>query len=596
MISGTSAQVLGTVDSSAAATTSTGEAAAADGAFGEALAGAQTVLDAATTAAGDATTSSRAEATTQTAGTEASAEAETEVSPETDGEATDGEPTGESGGAEGDQPTGEAEAAAANAANAGQGGTTASVAGSASGAAAAAVLVPTAGTQVQPQLAGEIDLAPAQLVAAGSAQAAAVQASLGEDGQQVVTPIVTAEGDGAEQATAVASGPVVIETDAEVTSAGGARGATSPGSVQASVAGPASDSAVAVESGDTAAELRIVTPNQAASTAAAGASAAASASAGTAATDATGSSEAVAASSAAGEGAAATADETQTGSAVTVEAAEDGSESEGPGKGRGAETGPTRAGADASDTAGSGDSDGGSQGHADDRQARGGAGNPLHANDENEHRNSPAVPAGQLRAQAAAEAEAAAKAQPQQAAASSVELDAGTQSGTQQMSGDVPVRRTAVADQAAQARLSQERIEHLAEQLGTKLKLSHAAGGSQVHLALRPRELGEVQVQLAVRDGVVAATVMVDRAETGRLLQNNLDDLRRALEAQGLAVQHFSVDVRGRDGSAGFEGEGRGNGSRSGAVAGLGSGDDERDHLRTIDPDDLHDGSVSLLA
>jgi flagellar hook-length control protein FliK len=153
-----------------------------------------------------------------------------------------------------------------------------------------------------------------------------------------------------------------------------------------------------------------------------------------------------------------------------------------------------------------------------------------------------------------------------------------------------------VAEQASNARLSQERIDNLAEQLGTKLKLSHAAGGSQVHLSLRPRELGEVQVQLKISDGIVAATVMVDRAETGKLMQNNLEDVRRALEAQGLVVQDFSVGVRGEQ-DARFEE--RFNGSRGadrGAVAGLGTVDDDEPGHTSINPDDLHDGSVSLLA
>jgi len=102
--------------------------------------------------------------------------------------------------------------------------------------------------------------------------------------------------------------------------------------------------------------------------------------------------------------------------------------------------------------------------------------------------------------------------------------------------------------------------------------------------------------------------VLVDRADTGRLLASNLDDLRRSLESQGLNIQQFNVDVRdGNAGSfaqlaqqrmAGENGNGGGNG-RGGEgthsiegdafVPGL-SGD------AIVTPEDHHNGQVSVLA
>jgi flagellar hook-length control protein FliK len=152
-------------------------------------------------------------------------------------------------------------------------------------------------------------------------------------------------------------------------------------------------------------------------------------------------------------------------------------------------------------------------------------------------------------------------------------------------------------------RTVQERIDHIADQMATRLRLSQAAGGSQVQLQLRPRELGEVQVQLSVREGVVAAAVLVDRADTGRLLQTNLDELRRSLENQGLAIQHFTVDVRDGSGAdafaranGGHDGAGRGNdgnGSGGAGDAGINPGL-EGDLL--VAPEDHHDGNLSVLA
>jgi flagellar hook-length control protein FliK len=105
---------------------------------------------------------------------------------------------------------------------------------------------------------------------------------------------------------------------------------------------------------------------------------------------------------------------------------------------------------------------------------------------------------------------------------------------------------------------------------------------------------------MQVREGVVAAAVLVDRADTGRLLQTNLDELRRSLEDQGLSIQHFSVDVRGEAGAnAGSDGRDRGNSasnrsdtSLAGALAATpGLTGDREVHL-----DDVHDGDVSILA
>ncbi|MCW2925853.1 MAG: Flagellar hook-length control protein FliK [Thermoleophilia bacterium] len=151
----------------------------------------------------------------------------------------------------------------------------------------------------------------------------------------------------------------------------------------------------------------------------------------------------------------------------------------------------------------------------------------------------------------------------------------------------------------------QARIDHIAEQLATRLKLSQASGGTQVQLNLKPRELGEVSVQMHIRDGVVAATVLVDRAETLDTLQTNLDDLKKSLENQGLSIQEFSVDVRGDSGAGGANARAaadlRHSATRtsSGSAASLAGAAAVIPGLmgdREVDPDAIHDGDVSVLA
>ncbi|MCW2927524.1 MAG: flagellar hook-length control protein [Thermoleophilia bacterium] len=164
---------------------------------------------------------------------------------------------------------------------------------------------------------------------------------------------------------------------------------------------------------------------------------------------------------------------------------------------------------------------------------------------------------------------------------------------------------TRVRGEFAQVAL-QERIDHIADQLATRLRLSQAAGGSHVQLSLKPRELGEVTVQMNVRDGAVAATILVDKPDTLRTLQTNIEELKRSLENQGLSIGEFSVDVRGEAGAGGANARaaadnnrGSGRGSSNGSVAGVAGAMSATPGLsgdREVDPDELHDGSVSVLA
>jgi flagellar hook-length control protein FliK len=152
---------------------------------------------------------------------------------------------------------------------------------------------------------------------------------------------------------------------------------------------------------------------------------------------------------------------------------------------------------------------------------------------------------------------------------------------------------------------TQERIDHIAEQLATRLRLSHAAGGTQVNLSLKPRELGEVTVQMNVRDGAVAATILVDKADTLRTMQTNIEDLKKSLENQGLVIQEFSVDVRGEAGAGGANARAaadlRGNATRTStgsasSIAGAAAVIPGLSGGRVVSADEAHDGDVSVLA
>ena len=69
-------------------------------------------------------------------------------------------------------------------------------------------------------------------------------------------------------------------------------------------------------------------------------------------------------------------------------------------------------------------------------------------------------------------------------------------------------------------------------------------GGGTVNLRLNPRSLGEVKVELTVKDGVATAKFQASSESARRLLNDNLTTLREALEAKGVRVESLSVEVR----------------------------------------------------
>ncbi|MEZ6318039.1 MAG: flagellar hook-length control protein FliK [Phycisphaerales bacterium] len=100
-------------------------------------------------------------------------------------------------------------------------------------------------------------------------------------------------------------------------------------------------------------------------------------------------------------------------------------------------------------------------------------------------------------------------------------------------------------------------------------------GGGTVNLRLNPRSLGEVKVELTLKEGVATARFEASSESARRLLSDNLTTLRQALEAKGVRVESLSVEVR--EGERPTESA---NGQRTGTDAGPGhKGDGTPDGL-----------------
>ena len=85
-----------------------------------------------------------------------------------------------------------------------------------------------------------------------------------------------------------------------------------------------------------------------------------------------------------------------------------------------------------------------------------------------------------------------------------------------------------------------------------------------MNLKLNPPDLGEMNVRVEVRDGVVSASFSAERDQTVKLLSHSLGDLKSSLEAQGITVEKLHVTQTPKDSSSNnSQSDSRGSGSQS---------------------------------
>ncbi|HLP83472.1 MAG TPA: flagellar hook-length control protein FliK [Phycisphaerales bacterium] len=100
------------------------------------------------------------------------------------------------------------------------------------------------------------------------------------------------------------------------------------------------------------------------------------------------------------------------------------------------------------------------------------------------------------------------------------------------------------AAQPTKRAVEQQQVTQVAlKALGMALK----EGGGEVVMKLAPEALGQVKVQLQVRDAAVDAVFTTSTASARQLLEARTDSLREALEARGLRVDSIVVDGPSKD-------------------------------------------------
>ena len=139
-------------------------------------------------------------------------------------------------------------------------------------------------------------------------------------------------------------------------------------------------------------------------------------------------------------------------------------------------------------------------------------------------------------------------------AGSQGQLSDNTGSGMGQPSLSAHARNPASASNATSAPATQNMAEHfeklsakLATEMAGRIHEQFSQGEWKMKFALKPASLGQVDVQLEMRDGKLAAVLQADNPMTQDLLQNGSQRLRDALSQMGLSQSSVSVgDGRGQ--------------------------------------------------
>jgi flagellar hook-length control protein FliK len=101
----------------------------------------------------------------------------------------------------------------------------------------------------------------------------------------------------------------------------------------------------------------------------------------------------------------------------------------------------------------------------------------------------------------------------------------------------------AQAGKAAQPRQQPVDTQNLMNQVRQGMLKNLGQGGKQLVIRLNPAHLGTLNVLLHVKNKEVRAVIQADRHETGRVIGEQMAQIREALETQGLKVSKLDVST-----------------------------------------------------
>lgn len=128
-------------------------------------------------------------------------------------------------------------------------------------------------------------------------------------------------------------------------------------------------------------------------------------------------------------------------------------------------------------------------------------------------------------------------------------------------------------DQTQRSEQYERLSQRLGEALGQRLAAQIAKGDWRVDLALKPHELGNVDIELTMKDGTLQASFSASQALTRELIADSLPRLKEVLSQLGMDVATMNVNVRQNGQHGGNPTPGR---SSSGSGSQTGRGDTEK--------------------
>jgi hypothetical protein len=79
--------------------------------------------------------------------------------------------------------------------------------------------------------------------------------------------------------------------------------------------------------------------------------------------------------------------------------------------------------------------------------------------------------------------------------------------------------------------------------------VAHSRGVTHARMALKPVDLGGIEIRLQTSSAGVTAQVIADSPEATRMLTQAAGDLRRSLESSGVTLLSLDVSTHGEGGS-----------------------------------------------
>lgn len=91
------------------------------------------------------------------------------------------------------------------------------------------------------------------------------------------------------------------------------------------------------------------------------------------------------------------------------------------------------------------------------------------------------------------------------------------------------------------------RLHQAVETVYAVIRMSQSSGITQARVQLHPAELGQIDIHLRQTPDGIVAKVVADASQAANVLRHAGDELRRALQAQGLNLTQFDVGTASQD-------------------------------------------------